>query len=207
MNYLFDFDGTLVDSMPIWAGVHIEALKDAGITVPEAFVETITPLGNYNASKYTISLGLDISLEDYLERVSRKLYFEYTTNIGLKPGVKETLIRLRDSGNSLHVLTASPHLYVDECLERTGISALFGHIWSIDDFGLTKAQTEIYRVAAERLQAPVEGCVMVDDNLTAITTAHLAGMKTIAVFDELSKASEAEMRKIADKYIYDFSEM
>ena len=62
MKYIFDFDGTLVDSMPTWAGVHINALKNGGIPVPDGFVNTITPLGNYRASQYTVSLGLDISL-------------------------------------------------------------------------------------------------------------------------------------------------
>ena len=57
MHYLFDFDGTLVDSMPTWSGVHVNALKSAGIPVPADFVQTITPLGNYRASQYTISLG------------------------------------------------------------------------------------------------------------------------------------------------------
>ena len=47
--YLFDFDGTLVDSMGTWAGVHMQALRDGGIPVPDDFVNTITPLGNYRA--------------------------------------------------------------------------------------------------------------------------------------------------------------
>ena len=65
--YLFDFDGVLVDSMEIWAGLHMQTLRDANIPVPEDFVETITPLGNYHGAKYTISLGLDISLEQHLD--------------------------------------------------------------------------------------------------------------------------------------------
>ena len=73
MNLIFDFDGTLVDSMPYWAGAHIEALREAGIAVPEGFVNTITPLGNLGASKHTISLGLDVSLDEYLTELNRRL--------------------------------------------------------------------------------------------------------------------------------------
>ncbi|MBR6793188.1 MAG: HAD family phosphatase [Clostridia bacterium] len=206
-HYLFDFDGTLVDSMPTWAGMHIRALEDAGITVPENFVETITPLGNYRASEYTVSLGLDISLEDYLERLSKALYHEYTTHIVLKPHVKEILTKLKSEGIAVHVLTASPHLYVDPCLQRLGVYDLFEKVWTIDDFGMTKAQTEIYQEAANRLEAAIENCTMVDDNYTAIATAQKAGMQTLAVYDASSAASEEALSKLADRYIYDFKEV
>lgn len=193
--------------MPTWTGVHMRALREAGIAVPEDFVETITPLGNYNASKYTISLGLEVQLEDYLENVSRVLYTEYTTRIGLKPNVREALLRLKQEGVHVHVLTASPHLYVDPCLQRAGVYDLFENVWSIDDFGLTKAQPEIYREAAKRLSADITDCTMVDDNFTAISTAKAAGMRTLAVFDESSRNSEAALRDTADRYIYDFAEL
>lgn len=205
--YLFDFDGVLVDSMEFWAGLHMQTLRSAGIPIPEDFVETITPLGNYNAAKHTLSLGVDLPLDAYLEDIYKTLFEAYTTHITIKENVKQTLLRLKEQGISIHVLTASPHLYVDPCLQRNGIFELFENVWTIDDFGLTKAQPEIYQQAAERLGAKVENCTMFDDNLTAITTAKEAGLKTIAVYDSTSKSSEAAMRQIADRYIYNFSKI
>lgn len=204
--YLFDFDGTLVDSMETWAGVHINALKNAGIEVPADFVETITPLGNYNASKYTISLGIDIPLKTYLDNISKALYKEYTTRISLKANVLEALKKLKNKNISLNVLTASPHLYVDPCLNGLGIYDYFDNVWTIEDFGLTKAQPAIYQKAAEKLGTDINNCTMIDDNFTAISTAKTAGMNTIAVYDSTSKASENLLKKTADKYIYSFKE-
>lgn len=205
--YLFDFDGVLVDSMDTWAGVHINALKQAGIPIPQNFVETITPLGNYKASEYTISLGLNVSLETYLKEVSEKLYQEYTTNVPLKPFVKETLSLLKEKGVSLNVLTASPHLYVDECLKRHGVFELFENVWTIDDFRYTKADPELFKNAAEKLNANIKNCTMLDDNFTAISTAKKSGMNTIAVYDKSSEAFEQILRETADKYIFDFSQI
>ena len=206
-HYLFDFDGTLVDSMPTWAGAHIKALTDAGIEVPEGFVQTITPLGNYRASEYTIALGLEISLEDYLKRLSEYLYGEYTTRIVLKPNVKEVLNKLKGEGSHVHVLTASPHLYVDPCLKRLGVYELFEQVWTVDDFGMTKAETAIYTEAARRLGAEIGECVMVDDNFTAIETAQKAGMQTLAVYDASSAVSEPALSRLADRYIHNFKEV
>lgn len=205
-SYLFDFDGTLVDSMETWAGVHMQALRDGGIPVPDDFVNTITPLGNYRASIYTLSLGLSTPLEQYLETVRDTLFAAYSTRIEAKPGVVETLLRLRQEGARLQVFTASPHLYVDVCLQRLGLWDLFENVWSIDDFGMTKGQVEIYQAAAERLGLPVSACAMVDDNYTAIATAKAAGMRTIAVYDTLSASSEPALRETADVYLTRYDE-
>ena len=207
MHYLFDFDGTLVDSMPTWSGVHITALKNANIPVPDDFVQTITPLGNYRASQYTISLGLEISLEAYLSHVSQTLYDAYTTRIPLRHGVTEKLLELKNDGHSLNVLTASPHHYLDPCLRRHGIFDFFDNVWTIDDFGYTKAQTIIYTEAARRLGAPVEGCVFVDDNASAVSTARKAGMYTVGIFDETSKDFAPQLKAASHLYIEDFSQV
>jgi len=204
-HYLFDFDGVLVDSMEIWAGTHMAALEEAGIPIPDNFVETITPLGNYHGSQYTISLGLNISLEDYLERVSNALLTAYATRVCIKPHVAQALTRLKEQGIHLHVLTASPHSYVDDCLRRWQVYHLFERVWTIDDFGLTKSDPEIYRQAAARLGVDVSRCTMLDDNITVISTAKEAGLHTIAVYDKSSRGAEPAMRQTAERYIYDFS--
>ena len=207
MIYIFDFDGTLVDSMPTWSGVHVNALKSAGIPVPDDFVQTITPLGNYRASQYTISLGLDVSLESYLDFVSKTLYEAYTTRIELRSGVKEKLSELKAAGHSLNVLTASPHHYLDPCLRRHGIYDLFDKVWTIEDFGYTKAQTIIYTEAARRLDASIDRCVFVDDNATAVETAKKACIYTVGIFDETSKDFAPQLKAASDLYIEDFSQV
>ena len=207
MNLIFDFDGTLVDSMPYWAGAHIEALREAGIAVPEGFVNTITPLGNLGASKHTISLGLDVSLGGYLTELNRRLYREYTTRVPLKETVYDTLTALRAEGHRLFVLTASPHVYLDDCLKINGIYDLFEKIWSIDDFGMVKSDTAIYVAAAERIGAPVSECVFFDDNEIAITTAKKAGMYAVAVFDQTSADRRDSISAAVDKYIDTFADL
>lgn len=205
--YLFDFDGVLVDSMEFWLSIHIQTLHNAGIPVPEDFVETITPLGNYHGAKYTLSLGVDLDLDEYLNDVYKKLYEAYTTHICLKANVKEALTQLKQEGLSLNVLTASSHLYVESCLKRNGIYELFDNVWTIEDFGLTKGEIEIYQQAASRLGTKIGCCTMFDDNFTVITTAKKAGMKTVAVYDASAKVFVNAMTETADRYIYDFKEL
>ena len=205
--WLFDFDGTLVDSMPTWAGMHIKALEDAGIAVPADFVETITPLGNQGASELVISLGVPKPLEQYLEECGKIFTHEYSCNVPLKPHVTETLLRLQREGVGLHVLTAGTHRCADPCLKRCGIWDLFQNVWSMHDFGMTKDCPEIYLEAAMRIGARPEDCTMVDDNCIALGAAKDAGLRTVGVYDRSSAGSEAVIRGFADRYIYDLAEL
>ena len=206
-HYIFDLDGTLLDSMELWAGTHRKTLEDAGIPVPENFVETITPLGNQGASEFVLSLGVPKSLEQYLEEVGRIFIYEYSHNVPLKPHVTETLMHLKQAGVGLQVLTAGHHRCADPCLKRCGIWDLFENVWSMHDFGLSKDQPEIYLAAAERLGVRPEDCVMVDDNCIALQAAKDAGLQTVGVFDRSSAGSEALMRSFAHRYIYDLAEL
>jgi HAD superfamily hydrolase (TIGR01509 family) len=182
-------------------------LKEFGIEVPKDFVKTIVPLGNLRASKHTISLGADISLEEYLSRQHVILSKEYGEKIELKEGVKESLERLKSQGHSLNVLTASPHRYLDPCLKRNGVWELFENVWSIDDFDLTKDNVKIYEESAERLGTKTSDCVFFDDNVTAIKTASASGMKTVGVYDDTSDDLADEIKRSCDLYVYNFSEI
>ncbi len=207
MHYIFDFDGTLVDSMPFWAGTHQKELEAYGITAPEGFAQTITPLGNLKAAQYAITLGVSSSVEEHLSKIKQKLEIGYLTDIPLKESVKESLEKLKNAGHVLHVLTASSHSYVDPCLKRLGIFNMFDKVWTVEDFPCSKDDPLIYSLAAQQLNTTVDNCVFVDDNLTAVATAKQAGMYVIAVYDSLSENFKLQLEQVADQYITSFSEI
>lgn len=206
-HYLFDFDGVLADSMPAWIGIHAGNLRQAGIPVPDDFVETITPLGNVLGMEYLLSLGLKMTPEEYYAKAARQHVHAYATQVQPKPYVAEALQRLKDRGVTLHVLSANSRVCLEDCLKRWQLDHFFDHIWSTDDFGLPKTDPELFRQAAARLGAEVGQCTMVDDNIRAITTAKEAGLHTVGVYDETSRGTEAAMRQTAERYILDFSEL
>ena len=206
-HYIFDFDGVLVDSMDTWAGAYVKLLKKNTGFAPTDMVREITPLGNAGAAKYCIDHGLSMSVEQILEFVLSEFKREYLTNVLLKNNVESVLSELNKSGISLHVLTASSHLYVDACLEKAGVLGLFANIWSTDDFGLSKADPQIYLEAARLLGADVSDCTFFDDNIIALTNAKLSGMRAVGVYDKSSDSLVDDMKAIGDEYIYDFSEI
>ena len=131
----------------------------------------------------------------------------YYHTIPAKENVISVLTELKKRGASLNILTASPHITLDACLKRLGIYDLFDHVWSCDDFRTTKADPEIYVMAAKRLHKDVGAVLFLDDNLNADKTAKTAGMKVCGVYDDSSKDYVDDIKSVTDFYIYNFSEL
>lgn len=205
--YLFDFDGTLVDSMPTFISVMLRILDEFNVKYDDSIVKTITPLGYSGTAEYFKKLGVPLSTEEMVKIMNDYAYDEYLYNIPAKSNVISTLKELKRLGAHLNVLTASPHTVLDPCLKRLGIFDLFSNIWSCDDFNTTKADPEIYKMVSEKIGKPIGEILFLDDNYNADKTAKSAGMKVCGVFDTSSADYVDEIKLETDYYIYDFSEL
>ena len=206
-TYLFDFDGTLVDSMPAYTKVMLGILNENHIAYPADVIKRVTPLGYIGTADYYLALGAPQTREEMIQLINERMYHAYAYEIPEKEGAAEALRALKARGDSLHVLTASPHAVLDPCLKRLGMWELFGHVWSCEDFLTTKSDPEIYRMAAKRLGKKVEEVTFLDDNLGADRTAKQAGMRVIGVYDESSKDMEDQIRAATDGYVYRLGEL
>lgn len=207
-TYLFDFDGTLVDSMPTYISAMLRILDDHNIQYADDIVKTITPLGVLGTANYYIhQLGVPLELEPLINLMKQYMVDAYFYTIPAKSNVISVLKELKSRGASLNVLTASPHITLDACLKRLDLWNLFDHVWSCDDFHTTKADPNIYVMAADKLGKPVNEVLFLDDNLDADTTAKAAGMTVCGVYDPSSAEYEQQIRAATDYYITDFSEL
>lgn len=207
--YIFDLDGTLVDSMNCgWVEMLTGFLKARNIAYPSDLIKRVIALGVTGCAKYyREEFGVTESENEIVAIFKETLRLKYENEILAKPNVEKALLTLKNRGVSLNVLTASPHVFLDPCLKRLGLFDLFDNCWTIEDFGKTKADPTIYQKAAERLGLSIDECVMVDDSIAVIRTAKSAGMPTIGVYDDFSADAEFEMKESADEYIYDFLEL
>lgn len=206
-TYLFDFDGTLVDSMPTYVSVMLRILDENNVKYSDDIVKIITPLGYKGTAEYYIKLGLELPCEEIVAQMNAYALDAYVNHIQAKDGVIEALRVLKARGDDLNVLTASPHPMLDPCLKRLGIYDLFTNVWSCEDFNTTKSDPEIYRMAAEKIGVAASDIIFLDDNYNADKTAKSAGMIVYGVYDPSSAEFEEEIRSITDKYIHNFKEL
>lgn len=206
--YLFDFDGTLVDSMPTFTALMLRILDEHNVEYDESIIKTITPLGYVGTARYFINeMGIDESEDVLISLMYKYATYAYKNDVPAKEYVIEALMALKESGASLNVLTASPHEMLDPCLERLGIYDVFDNVWSCEDFNTTKADPDIYIRAARLMGCKTKDVIFLDDNLGADKTAKAAGMKVYGVYDDSSADCIEEMKSLVDKYIYDFREL
>ena len=206
-TYLFDFDGTLVDSMPTYVSAMLRILDENSISYDKDIVKIITPLGIIGTSEYFVELGINKPKEEIMLLMKEYMAEAYFYHIPAKNNVIPVLKELKKKGCNLNVLTASPHITLDACLKRLGIYDLFTNVWSCDDFHTTKADPDIYRMAAEQIGESIENILFLDDNFNADKTAKSAGMLVCGVYDDSSKDYVDDIKGITDYYIYDFEEL
>ena len=206
-TFLFDFDGTLVDSMPTYAAMMLGILEENNVPHEKDIIKVTTPLGYPGTAKLFHEMGLNKPVEEIIAIMNERAVKAYTYDVPAKEQVIAALRRLKARGDDLNVLTASPHAMLDPCLKRLGIWDLFTNVWSCEDFGTTKSDPQIYHLAAARIGSPVKETWFLDDNRGADKTAKQAGMRVCGVYDASSAEYEQEMKCICDAYIRDFSQM
>ena len=207
-TYLFDFDGTLVDSMPSFISGVLKELDKHKIKYSDDIIKTITPLGFLGTAEYFVKqYNLDCNAQELVELFKANMRDEYFYRIPAKSNVVETLKKLKERGDSINVLTASPHVTLDACLKRLGIYNLFDNVWSCDDFSTTKTDPEIYKQVAEKLGKKTSEVLFLDDNIFANQTAKRANMKSCGVYDKSSSDMVDKMKQACDFYIFDFAEL
>lgn len=204
---IFDMDGTLTDSMPVWDGVWTEFLTRRGIAPDPGITSKYKALTLYEAAEYyRDSYGLGDTPEEICRAVNG-LVREGYGRVGLKPGARGYLMRLRARGVPMCVATNTARSLVEYVLDRLGILDFFDFLLPCAEFGSGKAKPDIFFECARRLGSePRETCVF-EDAPHALRTAHDAGFLTCAVRDASYAAEEPLLRAMADACLTSFDEL
>ena len=202
--HIFDMDGTLINSMPYVIRSILHVLEEDRITYGPELIDTLIPLGYPKTAEVFQTLGVRGTVEEIVDRFMVLLYQAYANDISLKPGADAYLRQLKAQGAQLCVLTGSPHLLTDVCLQRNGIFDLFDHVWSVDDFGHCKDEAILYEQVLHLLNCEKDDICFYDDNLIACTTAVNCGWYTCAVNDGQSEEATVALKASTHGYIASF---
>ena len=205
--FLFDLDGTLIDSNGIWKDVDREFLARRGMPYTHAYYEgvahTIFPL----AAKFTkefchLSESCEEIMAEWMD-LARDLY----AHVPVKPGVRAYLKQCRAEGRRMAVVTSSVQEHCRTALHHLNLEKYFERIVFAHDLGLEKKDPEIWRLAAREGGVRPEDCTIFDDSLAACGGARAAKMRVVGVYDRFFSQDEKEMRDFCDVYIQSFEEL
>jgi len=204
--YIFDLDGTLLDSMGVWLDIDVEFLTKRGFAVPDDYSDKILSLSFPEAAAYTIKrFELTDSVDSILREWNDMAAFAYGNTVQMKPNAKEYLLELRKHGVKLAVATSAiPELYVP-ALKKHGIYDLFDVICDASEVGCGKSRPDIFLLTAEKLGVLPCECVVFEDIIEAVKSAKSIGMTVYGVYDKSSKADWEQIKQVADGVILDFN--
>lgn len=206
---IFDLDGTLVDSMGVWAKIDVDYLNNLGHEVPNNLKEEITHLGFKEVAKYFKKrFNIADSEEEIMKTWHDMAYIEYKENIKLKPGAREFLKQLKESNIKIGLATSNSYPLLEVSLKSNDIFDLFDSITITGEVSRGKNFPDVYLLAAERLGLDPKDCAVFEDILPAVKGALSAGMKVFAVEDHtVSDEERTEIKKYAHEYIESFNDL
>jgi len=203
---IFDFDGTLFDSMFIWDTAGETYLRSIGKAPAENLQTVLKPMSLYQSAVYLKEqYSIPLSVEDIMSGVNRTVEAFYLDMVLPKPGVVELLEALCRKGVSMCIATATERYQVEAALERCGMRQFFSEIFTCTEVGSGKDQPFIFRKAMEHLQTDRSNTVVVEDAWHAIRTAKDDGFLVAAVYDA-HESMQRSIREAADVYLTDFSD-
>lgn len=202
---VFDVDGTLLDSMPVWDCVGENYLRSIGYEPEENLNEVLQNMSLLQAARYyRREYGVVLSEDAIMKGVNAMLEKSYRCEIPLKPGVEGLLRRLHRAGVKLCIATATDRYLVEAALARCGVLSYFGEIFTCNGVGHGKDEPHIFEAALRFLGTERAETVVFDDALYAIRTAKEAGFPIAAVYDTHEK-SQTEVRALSDFYLENLS--
>lgn len=193
---IFDFDGTLINSVKDLANALNKMLKHFNLS-PLTIEQVIPFVGN--GAKPLVKRSLEQSMqnksdesmqdkevsEELLEQAVeifltayQKKYCEETYTY---PGVVETLDFLDKKGYKMVIATNKPFRFIEPILEKLSIKQFFKYWIGGDSLALKKPNAAPLFHLADRMNTKIEKCIMVGDSKNDILTAHNAGMDSIGL--------------------------
>lgn len=205
--FLFDLDGTLVDSMWIWKDIDIEYLGRFHIPLPEDLQNCIEGMSFTETAQY---FKRRFAIPDTLEQMkadwNRMAWDKYLHVVKLKEGVREFLVHYRSQGVRMAIATSNSRELVEAVVKAHGLTDMFDAIVTGCDVAHGKPSPDIYLEAAARLGTAPEDCLVFEDIVAGIQAGRSAGMMVAAVEDAYSLYQEQHKRELSDIYIASYTE-
>lgn len=206
---IFDLDGTLLDSLPVWDHLGLDMLRAQGYDPDPTLGPVLKSLTMADGAALCKKLfHMPQSVEEIAALVENEAQRAYNTVIGVKPGVVGFLNRLRAANIPMLVATNTRRELTEDGLRHNGLLDYFQGIVTCPEVGQGKKEgPAVYETALARLGGTRADTVVFEDALYPIRTAKRAGFRVAAVYDASSRNEEEEIRALADFYCSSYDEI
>lgn len=205
---IFDVDGTILNSMPMWQSITFEYADAKGVKVPEGMEVEMNSMSLYQCAVYYKDLGVDETVEEIMDGIIAMAADRYRYTVQPMPGAVEFLKYIKGLGLRICLATASDISAIRPGFERLGIMDLVDYHITCSDIGKSKEHPDIYIACAEHFGLGIEDSVVFEDMFFAADTAKKAGFTVVGMNDPIQDTQAREnIRGVCDYFISDFAEI
>lgn len=200
--FIFDFDGTLADSMWVWHEVDMEFARRRGLDFTKEDSEIIAALGFEGTAKWLLErFGLDETVESLIAEWYGIAEESYSSEVFLKPCAKEFVATLKSLGYPVAIASSLDRRLLEEALANNGALDLFDTIVVCDEVtDKGKSTPVVYQETAKRLGVALTGCVVFEDVAMAARSAKEGGAFVVGMRDEHPQQAREELKAAADAF-------
>jgi len=180
---IFDMDGLLVDSEPIWQQVAIDVFKSVDVPLTVEICQAATGLGTAEFVKYIYTRfpWTQKSQDQVGEEILALAHTRIGNSAREMPGASELVRYFHEQNIPLAVASASPMNIIEIVLERLNLRPYFTLWHSALLEARNKPYPDVYLGAARRLHVTPSACLAFEDSGNGLKSAVAAGMLTVTV--------------------------
>lgn len=206
--YIFDLDGTLIDSNGLWMEVDVEFLARRGLRPTEEYEDAVSRSIFPVAADFTRRYyALSDSPEDIMAEWEELARRHYAQLVPLKPGAAELLAQYHARGVPMALFTACRPALCRAALERFGLAEYFDYVVYAEELGLEKHDPRCFVRLSRLIGTDPARCTLFDDSPSNCATARAAGMETVGVYDAYYAARQDELKSVCGRYVRTLEEL
>lgn len=204
---IFDFDGTLFDSMHVWKGIRYKFFEKLGIELTKEDEEAFKGLFLRETLALAIErFNLKESYDELLTMLFEYIRERYLAETEPKNDITDFLERLKAKGVKMGIATATGEIALWAVLEKYGMTGYFSAIYSTYTVGASKTEPKVYDVVLNELGTDKNTTWVFEDALYAAKTAKANGYKVVGIYDK-SEPKQEELKALVDIYIHNYDEL
>ncbi|HEX4719104.1 MAG TPA: HAD family phosphatase [Thermoleophilaceae bacterium] len=203
---IFDLDGVLVDTEPLWAAVRRElTLRSGGSWTEEAAAPMLGMSGPEWSAYMHDSLGVPLAPGEIHERVVAEVVARIGEGLAPIPGASEAVARIAERW-PIAVASSADRPVIQAALSASGLGQWLRVIVTSEDAGRGKPAPDVFLLAAERLEAAPAVTVAVEDSANGMRAVKAAGMRLIAIPNPSTHVDQ-EALALADRVLESISQL
>jgi HAD superfamily hydrolase (TIGR01509 family) len=178
---VFDLDGVLIDSEPVWERVRRSYVAQHGGNWTEDAQQRLMGMSTPEWAAYlSEGLGVDEDPGEVQRAVIEEMAQTYESRLSLLPGADDAVRRIGQQW-PLGLASSSPRRLIDRVLQLTGWTPLFQATRSTEEVPRGKPAPDVYEAVARDLGRETSACAAIEDSSNGILSAAAAGLRVIAI--------------------------